>query len=257
MRIAQMPSAALGRSLPLAIVEPRAAASAPATREPGAVLYFFHGRGRNHGSLLEPPATRRALLDAPFTIVLPQGEDGWHVDSPERPADRYETYLEEVIAWVETHRAVRRDAAGRGLAGWSMGGYGAVRFAQRHSGEFGFVASVIGLLDFPRQETLPRGQNYAVPVDRFGSEPAVWRTFNPLHALGDLRGVALALVLSETGFERTMNERFLAAASEAGLPVRVHRLEGGHEFALVQQAVPLVLADAAELFARPSRESAR
>jgi hypothetical protein len=31
----------------------------------------------------------------------------------------------------------------------------------------------------------------------------------------------------------------------------VHRLEGGHEFAVVERALPLVLADAAEAFGRP------
>src|SRR5690606_5787161 len=123
------------------------------------VLYFLHGRGRHHASLIEDEVTRSALLETPFYIVLPQGLDGWYINSPVVDEDQYETYLEEVIAWVEAHLPVRRDAAGRGIGGWSMGGYGAVRFAQTHAGQFGFVASVIGLLDFPREETLPEGQN--------------------------------------------------------------------------------------------------
>lgn len=248
IRFTEMNSAALGRSLSLAVVEP---AEQAARRRP--VLYLLHGRGRTHRSLVDAPAAREALLAAPFYVVLPQGEDGWYIDSPQIPEDRYEQYLREVVAWTEEHLPVRDDAAGRGIAGWSMGGYGAVRFAQQHSGWFGFVASIIGLLDFPREETLIEGQNYRVPEDRFGADRDAWRRLNPLFKIEGLRRSAVTLVLSRTGFERTMNERFLQAAEAAGVTVRVHRLGGGHEFPLVQRAVPLVFEDAAAFFSGRAR----
>ena len=243
---AEIPSAALGRALPVAVVAP--ARSAPAADAP--VLFFLHGRGRHHRSLVDSPAARAALLAAPFHIVLPQGEDGWYIDSPARAADRYAAYLTEVVAWAEKNLPVSRAAARTGIAGWSMGGYGAVRFAQANAGRFGFIASVIGLLDFPRAEDLPEGQNYRVPVARFTSNPAIWRTHNPIHAVAALRGSALTLVLATRGFELTMNQNFLAALAAEKIPARVHRLEGAHEFAVVERALPLVLADAAEFFSR-------
>ena len=242
-------SEALGRELPLAIVRP--AAEAARADEVSPVLYFLHGRGRHHASLLERPAAREALLAAGYTIVLPQGEDGWYLDSPLSPQDRYETYLCEVIAWVEAHRPVRRDAAGRGIAGWSMGGYGAVRFAERNPGTFAFVGSIIGLLDFPREETLPEGQNYRVPVERFGTDPEFWRLNNPLHRVAELRGAEVSLVLAEAGFERTMNERFIEAARAAGISPRVHILVGGHQIEVVERGLTRLLADCAAVFGRP------
>jgi S-formylglutathione hydrolase FrmB len=252
IRTVTLTSVALNRSLPLTIVEPKRedAAARLDNQEQLPVLYFLHGRGRHHASLIENEVARGALLNTPFYVVLPQGLDGWYINSPVIDEDRYETYLEEVIAWVEAHLPVRREAAGRGIAGWSMGGYGAVRFAQTHPGQFGFVASVIGLLDFPREETLPEGQNYKVPAARFGSDPEIWKTLNPLHTISRLRESAVTLVLSETGFERTMNDRFVAAAAAIGLPLRIHRLTGGHQFDVVQRAVPLVLNDAAQTFKR-------
>lgn len=242
---AHVESVALGRALPLAVVAP---AGSPRTDVP--VLFFLHGRGRHHRSLVDEPAARAALLEAPFYVVLPQGEDCWYVDSPARPRDRYATYLAEVVAWAARTLPIARDPAHRGIAGWSMGGYGAVRFAQTHPGEFGFVGSIIGLLDFPRLETLPPGQNYRVPVERFTADPQVWATLNPMRALDALRGSRIMLVLATRGFELTMNESFIAAVGAAGLPApRVHRLEGGHEFPLVIRSLPLVLADAASAFA--------
>jgi S-formylglutathione hydrolase FrmB len=246
VRFASLPSAALGRTLPVAVVAPAGVAASEAP-----VLFLLHGRGRHHRSLLESPAARAALLSAPCLVVLPQGEDGWYVDAPARPRDRYGAYLEEVVAWADRTLPVSRRPARRGIAGWSMGGYGALRFAQTHPGEFGFVASVIGLLDFPRAEDLPEGQNYRVPIDRFTADPARWRDLNPLHAVAALRGSAVTLVLASRGFERTMNEHFLEALAARGQAARVHRLEGGHEFAVVERALPLVLADAAEAFGRP------
>jgi S-formylglutathione hydrolase FrmB len=129
-----------------------------------------------------------------------------------------------------------------------MGGYGAVHFAEANPGRFGFVASIIGLLDYPREANLPEGQNYQVAVQHFTADPVVWARFNPINQVETLRGAALTLVLATHGFERTMNENFLAALAAKKMPVRVHRLEGGHEFSLVERAVPLVLADATEFF---------
>lgn len=242
----EIASVALGRTLPVAVVSPENA-SAPGTP----VLFILHGRGRHHRSLLDSPAARAALESAPFFVVLPQGEDGWYIDSPERAADRYGTYLEEVVAWAERSLPISREPRRRGVAGWSMGGYGAMRFAQAHPGQFGFVASVIGLLDFPRAETLPDGQNYRVPVARFSADPAAWPALNPLRAVEALRGSALTLVLATRGFERTMNENFLDELAARGLTARLHWLEGGHEFALVERALRPLLADAAEVFFQP------
>ena len=243
----QIESRALGRTLPVAVVAPAVQPS----QADGPVLYFLHGRGRHHRSLLESPGARAALLAVPFHIVLPQGEDGWYVNSPARQADRYGTYFEEVVAWAEKTLPIARRLDRRGIVGWSMGGYGAVRLAQTYPGKFGFVASVIGLLDFPRAEDLPAGQNYRVPTQRFTADPAVWAKMNPIHAVEALRGSVVTLVLATQGFELTMNENFLAALAAHGQTARVHRLEGGHEFSVVERAVPLVLADARRFFENP------
>ena len=237
----EVKSAALGRTLPIAVITPAGG------NEPRPVLFILHGRGRHHRSLIES-AARAAMLEAPFVIVLPQGEDGWYTDAPALESDRYGTYLEEVLAWADDTLLISRSAQQRGIAGWSMGGYGAVTFAEAHPGRFGFVASIIGLLDFPRPETLPEGQNYRVPVARFGAEPRIWTHFNPLHAVERLRGSTLSLVLATHGFERTMNENFLERLNAENIVTRVHWLEGGHQFPVVEAAIPIVLADAAEFF---------
>jgi pimeloyl-ACP methyl ester carboxylesterase len=190
IRLAEMRSAALGRTLPQAIVAP---AEKTAAAGPAPVLFILHGRGRNHRTLLDASSARTTR----FHIALPQREDGWYIDSPASPEQRYTHYLAEVVARVEKKLPVATAAEKHGIAGWSMGGYGAVRFAQTNPGSFGFVASVIGLLDFPRAETLPQGQNYRVPVARLTADPDVLARLNPRHVVETLRGSEITAEIPE------------------------------------------------------------
>jgi len=229
-------SAALGREMRFVVVRP-----ADGDRD-RPVLYLLHGRGRHRHSLLELSDTRSALLDANLWVVLPDGEDGWYLNSQVNPLDRYADHLESTLREAASRYGLRADPGGQAIAGWSMGGYGAVRFAQMHPGHFGAVAAIIGLLDFPRAETLPPGQNYPVPVARFGDDPAVWRSLNPLHQAVSLRGSALLVLTAENAFDRVMNENFSRELDRTGVPHTYRMLPGGHTLDVVRAALPEVLA---------------
>ena len=162
------------------------------------VLFFLHGRGRTPRSLVDLEPMRQVFQGAPFCTVFPQGDDGWYIDSPVDPQGRCEADLEETIALAGRVRPLSRTRERRAITGWSMGGYGAVRFAIRHPDEFGVVAGIIALLDFPRPADLPEGQNYAVPVARFGTDPAVWLRFNPLPEAAALWGRAVFILTAPT-----------------------------------------------------------
>lgn len=216
------------------------------------VVFLFHGRGRHERSLIEDDVTRAALLAAPFVTVLPDGDDGWYIDSPVRPADRYGAYTREVIAVADARYHLSDDPADRGLSGWSMGGYGCVRFAEAHAGAFGAVAPMIGLLDFPRTG-LPEGQDYPVPTDRFGDDPAVWRRLNPLHHAERLRNMDILIITADRAFDRTMNEHFAARLDELEIGHTWRVLDGGHTFAIVREAVPIVVDFMADALASRSR----
>ncbi len=234
-------STVLGREKSISVV-------APVKREDAPVLFFLHGRGRHHRSLLEQPDCRNALLKANHWTILPDGEDGWYINSPEIPTDRYGDYLSEVIAFATAELGLTENPARCAIGGWSMGGYGAVRYAEDHPGRFGTVVGLIGVLDFPRTETLPEGQNYSVPIARFGSDPAVWTRFNPIHAVEKLAGSRLLLVTGSTAFDRTMNYNFAARARQTGVDCRVVELTGGHTIEVVTAALPIALQFMAQLF---------
>jgi S-formylglutathione hydrolase FrmB len=187
------------------------------------------------------------LLAADFVIVLPDGDDGWYIDSPVRRPDRYEAYLTEVIAVAERRYDLSSDRSRRALSGWSMGGYGCTHYATRHPERFGALAPIIGLLDFPRTG-LPPGQSYAVPRDRFGDDPDVWRELNPLNHVERLRGMDLLVITADEAFDRTMNEHFHRRLEQRGIEHDWLVLEGGHTFDVVRRALPRVIEHARRAF---------
>jgi len=204
------------------------------------VMFLFHGRGRHERSLVDDAACRKALLAAPFVVVLPDGDDGWYIDSPVRADDRYQAYVEEVIDVADSWYGLSRRRESRGLSGWSMGGYGSMRLAEVRREEYGAVAPVIGLLDFPRRG-LPEGQSYRVPVDRFGVEADVWRRFNPITQADRLRDTSILIVTADRAFDRTMNENFAGRLKELRIRHEWRMLEGKHTFDVVRQALPMVI----------------
>jgi S-formylglutathione hydrolase FrmB len=236
-------SRALGRTAPFSVV-------VPAQNPPPmgyAVLMILHGLGRNHLTLLENADTLALLKAQPFLTVLPDSQRGWWIDSSVSGL-KYDTMLGEVIAEVEKRYPVGKSSARWGVAGWSMGGFGAVHFAERHPDQISFVASIIGLLDYPRTDGLPLGQRFPVDTHVFGDSPDEWNDQNPSLHLEPLAGKDLVIVVAEQAFDRTMNENFLDRARNAGLTPEVFRIQGEHVFSSVFGGLQLVLARAAAHF---------
>lgn len=214
-------------------------------------LVFLHGRGRNPQSLLEHPASREAVLGAGFVTIFPQGDVAWYIDSPVNSKARYASYLEEVIRLATNQYGLSKKPERRALAGWSMGGYGCVRFAQTHPGQFAAASPIVGLLDYPRSpDDFPPGQRYPVRTEYFGADPAAWKTLNPMTSADRLAGTSILLVTADEAFDRTMNERFSRRLDHLGIATRLEVLKGSHSMAVVHQAVPLVIAHTQAAFRR-------
>ncbi len=238
-------STALNSEIHYTVVKP----ANRSTDDNRASLMLLHGRGRSHLSLVDDPASRAALLAQPYFIILPQGFDGWYINSPEDPDARYADALREIEASVEAEYAISFDRNKRAIAGWSMGGYGALHHATQRSERYGFAGALIGLLDFPKNpERFPENQSYPVPTSVFGADPKTWNRFNPLLSIQNLHQTRVFLVIGESAFDRTMNERFLAAASDASIEIDAIRLRGGHTFDTVREGLPYLLEAAREYF---------
>jgi len=234
-------SEALGHEAAFSVVIP--AAPPPAAGYP--VLMILHGLGRNHHTLLDNPETLALLKAQPYLIVLPDSAAGWWIDSPVS-GTKYSSMLLEVIAETHKRYPVSASSAGWGIIGWSMGGYGAMRFSEDHPDKVSFIGTIIGLLDFPRVEGLPEGQRFGVDPKIFGRDPAVWLALNPSHNLAPLEGKQLDIVIADQAFDRTMNENFVHVAQAGGLKPEVFHIQGEHLFPSVLRGLQILLPLAAK-----------
>ncbi len=227
------PSAVLEKKMAFTVVYPKDYA---ATGAPWPVLFFLHGLGRNEHTLVDDLASRQKLLEQPYVIVLPKGENGWYFDSPFNPKRHYAAYLDEVMgqaARVANISAARPD---RAIGGWSAGGFGSVWACVHHPESFSTLATIIGVVDFPAPDT-----RFPVPDATFGKDPTRWPEFDPLNRAAELKNLNILLVIGEQSSDAVMNERLSQALTAAGLAHDVVRVQGGHTFPTVQAGLGPVL----------------
>jgi S-formylglutathione hydrolase FrmB len=203
------------------------------------MVLVLHGAGRHHRSLADDPIARAAILSRRLVLVFADGKLGWWLDSQADPDSRYASMLLELMALARQDLPVSRSASHTGICGWSMGGYGAVRFAETYPREVSAVATAIALLDFPNP-ALPREQNHRVPAV-FGETPDKWPGLNCMAEAERLRGHPLLLIAARQAFDYQMHLNFHRRLAELDIDHELQELAGGHTFPIVQEAWPQML----------------
>ena len=113
------------------------------------VVYLLHGCHGTHMSLVSS-VTSNAVDRYGFAIVCPWGGHSWWMDAP-KTNSYFETWLvKDLLPAVETRYHVRKERAGRGIAGTSMGGFGAHYIGIRHKDLFSAVGSIFGAFDLTK-----------------------------------------------------------------------------------------------------------
>jgi len=116
------------------------------------VLYLLHGLGGNEQSIaLEGEWTRLQDLRAQnkvgeFLVVAPDGRDTFYINSRDGKTPYSDFFIREFVPYVERTYRVRTERAARGITGFSMGGYGALRMAFAYPELFGSASAHSGAL---------------------------------------------------------------------------------------------------------------
>ena len=120
-------------------------ASAKARKYP--VLYLLHGLGGNEqgmavsGEWTALQDLRRDHKVGDFLVVAPDGWDTFYINSRDGKTLYNDFFLHEFMPLIERSYRVRTGRAARGITGFSMGGYGALRIAFAHPELFGSVSA--------------------------------------------------------------------------------------------------------------------
>lgn len=217
------------------------------------VVYLLHGGVGNH-TWFDRFGIREIVGDRQIVVVMPDGGlAGWYSDpvSSNVGARNWETFhVEQLVPWVDATFSTYASAAGRAVAGFSMGGFGALKYAARHRELFSSVSSHSGPASIRRDHGLVThwanlssaavelggGTVYGVPWrdDRVDAD-------DPVQHVPSYRGRRIFLVAGTSpeplDLFGTVNEvqvlaghrEFRAALRAAGLPHEWHERPGGHE----------------------------
>jgi S-formylglutathione hydrolase FrmB len=125
----------------------------PDRAEPYDVLYLLHGGAGQYSDWTSPTGgdlvrtLQSADIDFDGIVVMPEGgRAGWYSDWPGRTdgnfAPLWETFhIGQLVPWVDANFNTSGTRSGRAIAGLSMGGYGTLRYAGRHTDLFSAVGA--------------------------------------------------------------------------------------------------------------------
>ncbi|MFJ8577991.1 alpha/beta hydrolase [Micromonospora sp. NPDC093277] len=208
------------------------------------VLYLLHGLSDDDTIWTRRTSIERYVAALGLAVVMPQAARSFYSD--ETHGNRYWTFLSDELPEV-CHSFFRLSTRRQDtfVAGLSMGGYGAMKWALRDPGRFAAAASLSGALDVTRRRDHP-----TAPVD-----PAVWHTVwddrevtgtdADTIALLERAGDDLPALYVACGTEDFLYEdnlRFVDTARRRGVPLTVDFSPGAHDWAYWDAKIQDVLA---------------
>jgi S-formylglutathione hydrolase FrmB len=199
-----LPSAALGRDAGVRVLLPEGWSD----DRTWPLLLLLHGVGDDHRSTTDHIDVEGLTAGLPFVVVMPEGgqnpDAGWYSDwAGDGPPDWETFHLRELLPAMEERFSAGGARERRVVAGYSMGGFGAMSYAARHPDLFVGAASISGAVDTTLAgpggalafEQL--GPTFGTPDDRvwgpYETSEVVWRGHNPTDLATNLRPVRLWL----------------------------------------------------------------
>jgi S-formylglutathione hydrolase FrmB len=220
-------------------------------------LYLLHGL---YGDF-ENWETRTNLVQYAekyqFIIVMPDAGDSWYTNSATVPQNKFEDYIiKDVIDEAEKSWRIIRSPHRRAIAGLSMGGYAAVKFALRYPGMFAVAASISGAMN-PTSPDMVRLQP--------SFEPNLSNVFGPLGSetrqQNDIYGLArsadpsivpyLYLDIGNQDWTLSSDRELVSVLSERKYRYEYHEMPGIHNWEYWDRRIPNVLDIAVQFIGKP------
>ncbi|MFJ6433808.1 alpha/beta hydrolase [Streptomyces sp. NPDC091416] len=221
------------------------------------VLYLLHGGGTDQDFITFDRAGIRAwTAGRPVIVVMPDGgHAGWYsnpVSSNAGPRNWETFHIAQLLPWIDANFRTYAEYDGRAVAGFSMGGFGALKYAAKYYGHFASVSAHSGPASLRRDAglvghwanassaavELAGGTVYGVPL----WDEARVSADNPVERIESYRNKRVFLVAGTSPdpvnwFDQVNENQVLAGQREfrallgaAGIPHEWHEEPGGHVF---------------------------
>lgn len=176
----------LGMSTTMSVLLPQPASQigvhGTATGQEPPVLYLLHGLSDDDTAWTRYTSIERYAAELGIAVVMPQVHRSFYTD--EVQGHRYWTFLsEELPRIVQRFFRVSPRREDTFVAGLSMGGYGAFKWALRRPGRFAAAASLSGVLDIAARAESPRSEDDLRMFQRVFGGAALSGTENDLNFL--------------------------------------------------------------------------
>jgi S-formylglutathione hydrolase FrmB len=245
----------LRRPVPYCILLPPSYDARKTRRYP--ILYLLHGLGDNEQMLIHSGGIN--LVEdlweqhqlGEFLIVTPAAGASFYINSRDG-RDRYEDFfLREFIPGVEKRYRAESSRKSRGIAGISMGGYGALHIAFRHPYLFGAVGALSPAL-IERLPNVSTQESRQLGVLRvlggafgFPFDPAFWKQNDPL-AIARTANLAGLKIYFDCGTDDDYGFDAGARAldkllTSRHIPHEFHLYPGGHDWSFFAEHLPALL----------------
>jgi len=250
-----LPSKILDRAVPYCVLLPPNYDSEKTRRYP--ILYLLHGLGDNEQmlvhsggmNLVEDLWEQHELGE--FLIVTPAGGTSFFINSHDGKRRYEDFFLQEFVPGVEKRYRTQAGRASRGIAGISMGGYGALHIAFRHPQLFAAVGAHSAALIENMQNISAHSSGQLSRLgflgDAFGSpfDAAFWNQNNPL-AIARTANLAGLKIYFDCGTEDDYAFDSGAVAldkllTSRHIPHEFHLYPGGHDWTYFAEHLPALL----------------
>ncbi|TXS27397.1 alpha/beta hydrolase [Streptomyces sp. gb1(2016)] len=219
------------------------------------VLYLFHGGGTDQDFItFDRMGIRDWTAGKPVIVVMPDGgHAGWYSNpvSSNTGARNWESFhIAQLVPWIDANFRTFAEYDGRAVSGFSMGGFGALKYAAKYYGHFASVSAHSGPASLRRDlglvthwanassaaVELGGGTVYGAPL----WDEARVTADNPVQRIESYRNKRVFLVAGTSpdpvNWFDTVNEtqvlagqrEFRAGLGAAGIPHEWHEVPGGH-----------------------------
>jgi putative tributyrin esterase len=213
------------------------------------VLYLLHGWHGDYQNWSTLTKLTQYAGSLPVIVVMPDAGDSWYVDSETTAGDKFEQYIiHDLIDDVDQHWRTLRSSHARAIAGLSMGGYGAVKFALKYPETFRVAASLSGAFN-----AVSPGLGDARPdlqpslLQAFGDARNKSREKNDVYSLASSANPQATPYLyvdcgnQDSSFLES-NRNLTAILSQRRFSYEYHEYPGEHSWQYWDERLPAVLA---------------
>lgn len=234
------------------------------------VVYLLHGYTDNETAWLQFGEVNQAADKAissgkmpPMIIVMPDAGVTWYINDHDGKVRYEDMFFEEFMPFIEKELRIRAQKEFRGVAGLSMGGYGALIYAMKHADKFAAAAPLSAAIYY--EEDVVK-----YPQDRWDRIEAVmygkglagaarltehWKANNPFYLADKLGADALKKVRyyfdnGDDDFLYKGNAYFHVKLREMQVPHEFRMRDGAHNWTYWRTGIGDALTFIGESFHR-------